>query len=138
LGLCNNGQWKLREWSKLNYSRWAKRRGIQEVCVKKEERNDSPLDGKDMIQMDPNNSKEPEDIDVEDGADLDDTTDLGSGTSDDAEARPEEPLCPPVSPSSLEPFMRPLIHSLVLYTGKIGCCQSPVILFLTYMSPTDV
>jgi hypothetical protein len=28
LHLCNDGQWKLREWTQLNYSGWAKRRGI--------------------------------------------------------------------------------------------------------------
>ncbi|KAN0128111.1 hypothetical protein V8E53_014092 [Lactarius tabidus] len=82
LRLCDDSQWKLREWSQQNYLGWAKRRGIREAHAKKEPVEAGALDNKDLIQIDPNDNKEPEDIDIEESADLDDTVDSGSGTSE--------------------------------------------------------
>jgi hypothetical protein len=94
LRLCDDSQWKLREWSQQNYLGWAKRRGIREAHAKKEPVEAGALDNKDLIQIDPNDNKEPEDIDIEESADLDDTVDSGSGTSEGtlSESRPRDNL----------------------------------------------
>lgn len=52
LRLCDDAQWKLREWTKLNYSGWSGRNGIREVQPrKKDEKIENPIDNKDLFQM---------------------------------------------------------------------------------------
>jgi hypothetical protein len=56
LQLCDDGQWKLQEWSKLNYSTWSRRNGVHPVQTHKnktDKKIESPLDQKDLIQIDP-------------------------------------------------------------------------------------
>jgi hypothetical protein len=56
LWLCDDGQWKLQEWSKLNYSTWSGRNGVHPVQTRKnkiDKKVESPLDQKDLIQIDP-------------------------------------------------------------------------------------
>ena len=80
LHLCDDGQWKLREWTQLNYSGWAKRRGIREgriLSAKKETGDSNGLDDEGLIQMESHSEEEaPEDVDA------DKTTNGGNQKSD--------------------------------------------------------
>ena len=67
LRLCNDSQWKLKEWTQLSYSPWAKRNGVREGCPKKEPGEDSPLNNEDLIQMEPGKEEVPEYVDPEGG-----------------------------------------------------------------------
>ncbi|KAF8267861.1 hypothetical protein EI94DRAFT_1700712 [Lactarius quietus] len=65
LWLCDDSQWKLQEWLQQSYSGWAKRHGIRQACpVKRELREDNPLDNWGLIQMDPSDNEEPDDKDT--------------------------------------------------------------------------
>ena len=73
LRLCDDSQWKLREWTQLNYSPWAKRNGIRDVRPKKEPGGDNPLNNGDLIQMEPKDEDLHKDVDPEERADQQDT-----------------------------------------------------------------
>ena len=61
---CTDGQWKLREWCKHNYSSWTRNSGIRSPPVKKAENIDNILDNSKLLRMDT-----PSDLDVSaDGA----------------------------------------------------------------------
>ncbi|KAF8256582.1 hypothetical protein EI94DRAFT_1764992 [Lactarius quietus] len=67
LRLCDDGQWKLKEWSKHHYSGWALNNGIREPRPpKKEAKADTgspsqdPLDDKGLFQIEPSTGEEPE------------------------------------------------------------------------------
>lgn len=106
LRLCDDGQWKLKEWTQLNYSPWTKRNGIREARPKKEPGEDNPLNNEDLIQMEPGDEEAPEDVDPEEGADSQDTDNIQNkasinnqkGVSGQAsqEAIPREIQRPPV------------------------------------------
>ena len=107
LRLCDDGQWKLREWTQLNYSPWAKRNGIRDVRPKKEPGGDNPLNNGDLIQMEPKDEDLHEDVDPEECADWQDTDNniidadiqnqkLDSGQASQ-EVSPDEKLRPSVS-----------------------------------------
>ncbi|KAF8256971.1 hypothetical protein EI94DRAFT_1819549 [Lactarius quietus] len=67
LRLCDDGQWKLKEWSKHHYSGWALNNGLREPRPpKKEAKEDTgspsqdPLDDKGLFQIEPSTGEEPE------------------------------------------------------------------------------
>ena len=68
LCLCDDGQWKLKEWTQMSYSLWAKRNGIREARLKKEPGEDDSLNNEDLIQMEPIDEEVPGDVDSEEGA----------------------------------------------------------------------
>lgn len=127
LRFCEEGQWKLREWSQLNYSGWAKRRGIRGARANpKKEATDKPLDDTDLIRMEPIDGEEQDDIDIEESAptNLDDIADLGLGTSDDEETHAAAETPPPTVFSSLLPFFACPSHTrltLGSHPCEIGC-----------------
>ena len=67
LHLCDDGRWKLKEWTQLSYSPWAKRNRVREGRPKKEPEEDNPLDNEDLIQMEPGKEEVPEYADPEEG-----------------------------------------------------------------------
>lgn len=83
LQLCDDGQWKLKEWSQRNYSGWAGNRGIRPKRKKPKSDNDDLSDEK-LIQMDP--SDEQEDV-LDDGSKTEDTP----GTVDRAQEEISRP-----------------------------------------------
>jgi hypothetical protein len=85
----------MQEWSKLNYSTWSRRNGVRPVQTRKNKTNkkiESPLDQKDLIQIDPeadenNGTKDTlSDADQSRAAadDQNQSGDVISGRSDDA------------------------------------------------------
>ena len=49
---CNNGQWKLKEWCKDNYSSWTRNHGLRPPPVKKiENMDDNILNNPKLLQM---------------------------------------------------------------------------------------
>jgi hypothetical protein len=84
LQLCDDGQWKLMEWTQQNYSGWAWRNGLWEARPKKESREPSTLDDKALFQIDP--SEEPEDIRAKSADESEDSTDP-CGTADDQDPK---------------------------------------------------
>jgi hypothetical protein len=73
LRLCDDGQWKLKEWSQRNYSGWAGNRGIRPRRVgknknKNKQESDAETDNEDLsdptlIRMDPDDSAAISDVD---------------------------------------------------------------------------
>jgi hypothetical protein len=135
LQLCDDGQWKLREWTQQNYSGWAWRNGLREARPKKEPAETSNLDNKDLFQMEP--SEEPEVVDAEessDDTDLHDTTDVqdpkgdsGSGISESESestigwrASVRENLRPQVYP----PFPPPYLALTLWHTPQFVMTQT--------------
>ena len=68
LRLCDDSQWKLKEWTQTSYSPWAKRNGIREARPKKEPGEDDSLNNEDLIQMEPIDEEVPGDVNSEEGA----------------------------------------------------------------------
>lgn len=136
LRLCDDGQWKLREWTQLNYSGWAKRKGIREgrISVKKDAEDSNSLDDEDLIQMEARSEDE-----AQEEIDADKTTDGGNQKSDLAPndvgntstpgAGPGDiPYAPVHSSSSSTELDEILTHSLgCKRTTKVGRRQSIVI-----------
>ena len=93
---------------------------------KKEVTDKKPLDDMDLIQMEPINSEEQDDIDIKESAptNLDDIANLGLGTSDDKEMpAAAETLLPTVFSSLLPLFACPSHTRLTLgsHTCEISC-----------------
>ena len=111
LRLCDDGQWKLREWTQLNYSPWAKQNGIREARPKREPEGDNPLNNADLIQIEPKDEDLPEDADPEEHVDLKDT----DNDQDDADIQRQKGSSGQASQEvSAGENMRPPVSSLVI------------------------
>ena len=111
LRLCDDSQWKLREWTQLNYSPWAKQNGIQEARPKREPEGDNPLNNADLIQIEPKDKDLPEDADPEEHVDLKDT----DNDQDDADIQRQKGSSGQASQEvSAGENMRPRVSSLVI------------------------
>lgn len=108
LRLCDDGQWKLREWTQLNYSPWAKRNRIREARPKKEPEDDNPLNNEELIQMEPSDEEVRDDITHKEDADphnvdkaqheANTPNQTGDSGRTSQEANPSENLRPNVHP----------------------------------------
>lgn len=49
---CSDGEWKLKEWCKINYSSWTRNHGIRQPQVKKTESVEAILDNSNLLRMD--------------------------------------------------------------------------------------
>ena len=49
---CSDGEWKLKEWCKVNYSSWTRNHGLRQPQTKKSESVDDILDCSNLLRMD--------------------------------------------------------------------------------------
>jgi hypothetical protein len=97
LSFCDDGKWKLREWSKQNYSTWSGNVGLREKNVGKktnakteEKMNTGILDSPELIKMGSNNKLDKSNNDMEgvsgsdDGERVTDKAPIASGDPSDA------------------------------------------------------
>ena len=49
---CSDGEWKLKEWCKINYSSWTRNHGLRQPQVKKTESTDDVLNNSKLLRMD--------------------------------------------------------------------------------------
>ncbi len=79
---CDDGQWKLKEWCKQNYSSWTRNQGLRPPAVKNTESVDDILNNTKLIRMkdsNADNNGEDSDEDSEDSdSDEDDEDDKAS------------------------------------------------------------
>lgn len=128
LRLCDDGQWKLREWTTLNYSGWAGRHGVREGRAKTEPRDGNTLDDKNLIHIEGNSEDEAlEYIDVDkasdEGIEKSDLGPVGKGDTTDMGAGPGDiPNAPVYQRLRLLSLRIPLTHYLgCKHTAKVCC-----------------
>jgi DNA-directed RNA polymerase delta subunit len=76
--LCDDSEWKLREWAQKNYSGWALLRGVRtkrKRNTKAKQTSESILDDENLIQMDSDNDNSDQATSKDMGNDGDDSDD---------------------------------------------------------------
>ena len=91
---CSDGEWKLKEWCKINYSSWTRNHGLRQPQARKTESVEDILDSSKLLRMDtPDGELSADNIRSKNGSENNEEDDDDDSSSEDED---DEMAPPPV------------------------------------------